>query len=182
MSAELDELYLRWLYGQISPLSVKNPADTYWAFAKQLYQKEFVWLVSNDDNRIADGRDLRQYFIDDYHVDFEDSEWMNMSCSMLEMMVGLSRRFGWMAGLEPRDSFWIFITNLDLFGVSDLDYNRDPDLVHKVDQILDQIIWRTYEYDGSGGIFPLMRPHQDQRRTELWYQMAAYILEHEEGG
>lgn len=179
MSHELDELYLTWLYSQIGAVSVKNPANTYWSFAKQLYEKEFVWLVPNDDNRVEDGRRLRFEFIDDYDIDDADDDWLSLGCSMLEMFVALSRRLAFMGGGEARDRFWLFIENLGFspMNCSDRSYNRDRDLVHAVDEVLDTVIWRTYDYDGSGGIFPLLHPPGDMRRIELWYQMSAYVME-----
>ena len=48
----------------------------------------------------------------------------------------------------------------------------------KIDDILDTLIWRTYEYDGIGGFFPLTNAEEDQTKVEIWYQMAAYINEH----
>jgi hypothetical protein len=39
-----------------------------------------------------------------------------------------------------------------------------------------RVINRTYGPDGSGGLFPLHKPHiLDQRRVELWYQMQYYL-------
>jgi hypothetical protein len=46
-----------------------------------------------------------------------------------------------------------------------------------IQDVLDTIIFRTYKYDGRGGLFPLREGKEDQRRVELWYQMCAYILE-----
>ena len=39
------------------------------------------------------------------------------------------------------------------------------------------IIWRTYDSNGYGGLFPLRNPREDQRKVELWYQLNAYLLE-----
>ena len=49
----------------------------------------------------------------------------------------------------------------------------------KIDDILENWLWRTYEYDGSG-FFPLTTTEEDQTKVEIWYQMAAYINEHKE--
>ena len=67
--------------------------------------------------------------------------------------------------------------NLDLRQFSDEvyeDYIDAPDLVQeRVDVFLD----RAYSPDGTGGLFPLHEPDEDQRQVELWYQMSAYLLE-----
>jgi hypothetical protein len=180
MTGTLDELYLRWLYGQISPVSVKNPSNTYWAFAKQLFTEEFVWFIPNDDNRIADGKDLREEFLEEVGVDDADILWLNLGCSMLELMIGLSRRLSFLIDESPRDSFWILVSNLGIEACSDRDYEEVPGLEIDISEILHRVIWRTYEPSGEGGLFPLESTKLDQRKLELWYQMSAYVQEREE--
>jgi hypothetical protein len=36
--------------------------------------------------------------------------------------------------------------------------------------------------DGSGGLFPLKNPQQNQRTTEIWYQMNAWLMENSNVG
>lgn len=180
MNGQIDELYLRWLYRNICPISVKNPADTYWSFARQLFKKEFIWLVSNDDNRSADGRALREEFVDEYNLIDVDPLWMNLGCSMLEMLVALSRRLSFLIELEQGDCFWILIENLDIGACDDRAYKNDRDKQIDIDVILDIVIWRNYHYSGAGGLFPLDSPKRDQRTTEIWYQMSAWVIENGE--
>lgn len=182
MNTTLDELYLRWLYSNIAPLSVRNPARTYWSFANQLYRKEFIWFIPNDDARLADGMALRDEFLEDYGIDNPDKNWLHLGCSMLEMLIALSRRLSFMTDREPRDCFWLLIEHMEVFDYSDKQYEEDPELVLYVDDVLDRVIWRTYHYSGSGGLFPLRSPHRDQRTIEIWYQMNAWVLENEDGG
>ena len=49
----------------------------------------------------------------------------------------------------------------------------------EVNDVLDRVIWRTYRWDGHGGLFPLNEPEKDQREVEIWYQLSAYLLERE---
>jgi hypothetical protein len=65
------------------------------------------------------------------------------------------------------------LENLDLCQYNDR-VNLPED---KIEETLDRVIWRTYNFNGRGGIFPLRRPRQDQRDVELWYQLNAYIIE-----
>lgn len=179
MNVRLEELYLKWLYGQISPVTVKNPERTYWRFARDLFQKEFIWLVPNDDNRLADGLDLRDEFLDIYDIE-ADAEWLNFGCSMLEFLVALSRRFAFMNEGEPRDRFWEMIYNIGIEKCDDKHYNSHRDLWVEIDQAMDVVIWRTYNYDGSnGGLFPVKEPYKDHRKTEIWRQMGEYVNEKE---
>ena len=64
----LDARYLDWLYKNIGPLQNRNPARSYWQLAVALYQKEFTWFVSNDDNRMEDGKELREEFLADMAI------------------------------------------------------------------------------------------------------------------
>jgi len=173
MSEPLDDLYLTWLYSQTGSVKLKNPARTYWSLLRLLYTKEFVWIIPNDDNRVEDGRDLRDEFCAVHNIDDADQEWMDMGCSMLEMMIALSRRLAFEAEGEPRDWFWQIITNLELRHYNDK--VRIP--LDELDERLNMIIFRTYDPDGQGGLFPLKWPERDQRDIEIWYQLAGYIME-----
>lgn len=174
MSHALDELYLTWLYGQIADVEVANPSRTFWNLAQAMFTKEFVWFIPNDDNRVEDGRYLRCEFLEDLGLDEEDTDpdWMHLGCSMLEMLIGLSRRLSFQGEGEPRDWFWTLVDNL---GLRYDDRKRFP--AARVEEVLDNVIWRTYRPDGVGGLFPLKHPDRDQRDVELWYQLSAYLLE-----
>lgn len=175
MNGTLDDRYLEWLYGLVASVRNRNPARSHWSLVKQLYTKEFVWLIANDDNRVEDGRDLRLEFLDQQGYDQVDSGWIDLGCSMLEMLVALARRAAYEAGGSPGAWFWRMLDNIGLQGYNDSNFNEDSAL--EVDEILDRVIFRTYAVDGSGGLFPLKEPAPDQRKVELWYQLNAYLLE-----
>ena len=175
MSPPLDELYLRWLYDQVETSEDIRPSHTCWTFLKQLFQKEFVWIVPNDDNRLEDGRDLRQEFLDESDLKDVDETWMRLGCSMLELFIGLSRRLSFETDGPAHIWFWRLIENVGLYKITD-DDNYSAAVI---DSVLETVIWRTYQSDGSGGLFPLRYPKHDQRKVELWYQLNAYVLENE---
>jgi len=172
MSEPLDELYFVWLYSQVGDPETKNPSRTYWNLLRQLFTKEFVWVVPNDDNRVEDGKGLRHEFADQSGIKKLDRDWMKLGCSMLELLVGISRRLSFQCEGEPRDWFWHLIDNLKLNYTDRGLYPSD-----KIDGVLDRVIWRTYEADGSGGLFPLHHAEVDQRKVEIWHQLFAYISE-----
>lgn len=176
MENSLDEQYLVWLYSQAHSLRLKNPTRTYWGLFRQLYFKEFIWLIPNDDNRAEDGRDLRYEFIDQMDIENAPASWMRMGCNVLEMLTALSRRLAFEGEGHPADWLWLLLVNLDLSGLNDRGYSRHK---RRVDEILENMIWRTYEPDGRGGLFPLRHPVEDQREVEVWYQLCAYLLEHD---
>lgn len=175
MTKPLDESYFEWLYSQVAPVEVQDPKLTYWKLLKELYSKEFVWIIPNDDNRIEDGKELRREFIHEEGLEDVDPHWIDLGCSMLELIMGLSRRLEFEADAgEPHYWFWHLIANIGLERYTD----KSRRSRRVIDEILDTVIFRTYGSDGHGGLFPLDNPQKDQRKVELWYQLSAYVVEH----
>lgn len=170
----LDELYFLWLYRQVAVEDQRDLSRSYLKLLRKLFTKEFIWIVPNDDNRREDGRDLRSEFLEEEHISDVDLNWLHLGCSMLELLIGLARRLSFQAEGEPNSWFWTLIENVELER-----FNDNVRLPHdRIDQILERIIWRTYQPDGLGGLFPLNQWNGiDQREVELWYQMHSYILE-----
>lgn len=173
ISEPLDELYFTWLYRHIELSGTRKPARTHLKLARILFSTEFVWWVANDDNRVSDGVALRDEFIDEERLYDVDPDWMDLGCSVLEMLIGLSRRLQFYGEHTPEFWFWDMMKNLGLDTLHDrLRFNPGY-----VEEVIERVIWRLYEPDGSGGLFPLKNPVQDQRDVELWYQMNAYLME-----
>lgn len=172
----LEEAYFRWLCSQIVDLRRRPKNQSYWSLLRMLHTKEFIWLIPNDDNRVEDGRDLRDGFILDTDAIVDDHWRRGMSCSFLEMLIALSHRLAFETDRSHREWFWRLLDNLDLTQYSDNVKGYDD----VIDKTLDRVIWRTYDYDGEGGLFPLAHSERDQREVELWYQLNAYLLENDE--
>jgi hypothetical protein len=170
----LAEDYLRWLASQTRD-EQDGRGKEYWDLLSIMFEKEFVEdrLVPNDDNRLADGLELRKEFCYAQHIRVDGLRRLG-PCSFLEVLVGLSRRLAFAASGTAPGWAWQLMCNLELDKMSDPLTRRK---VQRVDEILDRVIWRTYAPDGSGGFFPLAWPDEDQTQKELWYQMAAYIDE-----
>ncbi len=171
MRGPLDELYFNWLYRQVADPEIPHPS--YWRLLKLLYTKEFVYFIGNDENRAAEGIELRYEFINEDGLVNVDPNWMRLGCSMLELLIGLTRRLAFEAEGEPRIWFWVLLDNL---GLAECDDSQSYPKVD-IEDVLDRVIWRTYRSDGKGGIFPLKRTGIDQRQVEMWYQLQAYVLE-----
>ena len=175
MTGTIDDRYFEWLYSLIGAVGNRNPERSYWNLTKRLYVKEFVWLIQNDDNRLEDGRDLRQEFLDTQEMAEPDPSWMGLGCSMFEMLIGLARRGSFQDGRDPVEWFWEMMTNLGLSEFTDSKYDADVEAL--IDGVLDTVIFRTYDAKGHGGLFPLKHTREDQRRVEIWYQLSAYLAE-----
>ena len=122
---------------------------------------------------MEDGKDLRLDFIRESGLAL-DTSWFDDGCSVLEMLVGFSRRASFQTDIPEQTWFWRFISNLRLADSTDDGF--DP---QDVELILSDFVWRTYDYDGFGGLFPLQDPREDQRGVEIWYQFCEYIIENE---
>lgn len=181
MSEPLDELYFKWLYEQVAVSGLEDRDLTYWKVLRVLFKKPFVWVpdLVNDENRIGDGIKLRHLFMEDSDISDVDPDWLGESCSVLELMVGMSRRLEFLADRgKAHYWFWVLMDNLGFIGYSD-DRRFTKRLLDRINDQLDDVIYRTYERSGLGGFFPLQYPHHDQRERELWYQMADYLMEQE---
>lgn len=155
--------YLDYLTSQIRPYRERSFRELY----ELMLAKEFVWFVPNDDNRIDDGLEIRCEF-------FHRDDALKIGCSVLEVIIGLSRRIAFIVGGSPDHWAWELITNLELHRMSG---HIGRKRANEIDEILERLIWRTYEPDGCGGLFPLAWPPADMRQIELWYQMSAWIEE-----
>ena len=167
MPGTLDDQYLPWLYGQVSEVKTRRSSRTYWDLLKKLYSTEFAWFVPNDDNRAEDGRELRLEWATECGIS-SDSEWFSLGCSFLELLIGLSRRLCFEGEGEVSAWFWHLINNLGLTGFHD----RSQFDGSEVDDITSAVIWRTYDENGNGGLFPLRQASHDQRKVEIWYQLS----------
>lgn len=167
--------YILWL-SEIVGLSSKDEVGGYIFLIKALFMKEFYWTVDKDENRSDEGKALRSIFCDECGYDDIPDE-INGPCSVLEMMIALSRRWNDEVSLSDDEDcsdvyFWEMIKNLGLEGCTDDKF--DPEMVReKLDIFLD----RDYPDNGKGGIFPLRKSKESQKNIELWYQLQNYLME-----
>lgn len=173
MDEPLESVYFNWLYNKVARVAVPTPSLTYFKLFRELHNTEFVWLVSGDDNRAEDGIQLRTEFFHESYIR-DDSDWSNIGCSVLEMLIAFSRRASFeYDDWSPRDWFWVFLENL---GLADLNDARSFAL-KRVRDILDRLIWRTYDPNGYGGMFTIINTHNDQRKEEIWSQFCEYLFD-----
>ena len=171
----LDELYLRWLYGQVADSQERSRSRSYWSIFRQLYKTEFIWWVPNDDNRVEDGKQLRYIFMHELGLTSVDQAWMDSGCSFLEMLIALSGRLECGSDDSAVDWVWHGMHTLE-FDI----YNDNAEIPHEdVEETMMRVIHRTYRKDGYGGLFPLRHPHEDQTEIEIWAQLNAYLLEND---
>lgn len=175
MTEPLEETYFNWLYSKVVRVDgVNTPSNNYYTLLQTLHSIEFVWLLSGDDNRAADGLDLRHEFIT--QLDIHPPEpWMDAPCSVLEMFVAFSRIAAFDTEPDAREWIWTVLQNLNLNELSDASLGVEE----TTREIIDRFIWRTYDPDGYGGMFPLNDPHHDQKELEIYSQFCEWLIEND---
>lgn len=177
-TATLDEYY-EWLKEMV------DSSEQYQLLIEALHEKEFRYFVPNDDNRAFEGRQLREQFCDEMNIEYVES-YFDFECTMLEMLIALSFRCEAIMSdkefnVKAEEWFWKILHNVGLDDFTDDYYVWDAFAPNwnadEVDDILERIINRTYDKDGSGGLFPLNKSRKDQRKVEIWYQMNVYLVE-----
>lgn len=170
----VEEVYFNWLYNKVAFLMNPTPSLTFYTLLRDLHNIEFIWIVAGDENRAQDGLDIRKEFFRETFIS-KNTYWQNIGCSVLEMLIALSRRAEFNSYTDARDWFWVFIENLGLSELND----ASSEISNKVAPIIDTFIWRTYNKNGLGGLFPLQHPNQNQKKLEIWYQFHAYLNEND---
>lgn len=170
---KITDAYFDWLYALVLPMTtVKNPSRSYSQLLEVLINIDFNWTVPNDDNRVMDALELRYEFVNSPPIS------QNQTCTFLEMLIALSRRASFQSSGDVDDWFWHILSNIGIGRQFSDDDRFSLVLMDDLEERVYRVIFREYDEDGSnGGLFPLNHPVQDQRKVELWYQLAAYILE-----
>jgi len=172
MDFELEARYFTWLHGKVVLEFAPTTSRSYYELFKILHATEFVWVISGDDNRAEYGKTLRATFLNGIRQPYAEG-WDAQPCSVLEMLIALAEEAEFETDFPHAEWFWRFMLTLDLDQYND---STHIDVDH-VEHILDRLVWRKYEYNGTGGLFPLEHPQRDQRNVEIWYQFCAYVIE-----
>lgn len=163
--------YLDWLILQVGDESVNDihPVCT------QMHQKEFIWFIANDDNRIQDALDLRLEFLYETGLEVPSDALRLVHVSVLEVLVALSRRIDFQNSMGADHAAWMLMDHL---GLTRFRGRLSPNDRMVIDDILETLIWRRYDADGQGSFFPLAWPDgEDMRKVEIWQQMHAWLGE-----
>ena len=171
---EMNDLYFSWIEKLISNDEMK--ASDYGKLISFLNDIQFDYLIPMDDNRIADGIDLRYRFGYDTEIPYAQiATYLDIRpASVLEVMVALSLRIEeqFIDGDDVGNWFWIMIANLGLDEYKNLYFNKA-----EVDRIIKKFLKRDYEKNGRGSLFITNDRNKDMRHIEIWDQMHLYLNE-----
>jgi len=170
--------YYQWLCELVDIEGHNN--TSYWLLAKELFKYPFHWNIPHDHNREVDGLELRGIFLDYNEYDTYDIDDIPGECSILEMIIALSKRAEGLTEVNMLGWFWEIMENLSFDQLPDeymYDHSDSEDPVWYIHKTLDRLVRRKYRSNGVGGMFPLEKTNKDQREVEIWYQMHAYMNE-----
>lgn len=173
---DLHELYFDWLTKLV--LVDDRVRDDYSMLLRTLHQREFTFTIQLDENRLADGIDLRYRFCYENHISQEGADILSQSgpCSILEMMAALILKCEESILGEPEygsynhDWFMEMLNNLKIGNMSNDNFDEQW-INYRLDILLD----RNYEPNGEGGLFTIPNAKVDLRDVEIWYQMNWYL-------
>lgn len=178
MKKDIREEYFNWMYSLVTDEN-DSSRISYRLLLEHLYSRDFEYSILMDQNREADGIELRYRFGKLYGYsrdEIADTIDRRAKCSVLEMMIVLCIRCEEhiMADDDVGDRtgqwFWNMIVSLGLGYMTDDRYNPV-----QVDIIVDRFLDRDYEPNGRGGMFTIENFPGDMRDVEIWYQMCYYL-------
>lgn len=174
--------YFDWLKNTVDPFVTRGHHEHLFNI---LHSLAYVPILDLDHNREMDGVGLRDIYLRGYGIDsFESDEIVDSPCSVLEFLVALAQRMDYIYSPTARrylsELFWEILHNigLDCQTTTDDDFECGSEAFQdRVYSAIDMVENRTYAPDGTGNLFPLKNPTEDQRNVEIWYQMNQYLIE-----
>ena len=177
----IQEDYFEWLCEKVE-VGIDSGRNEYTNLLRILYSVPFFWTFSMDENRMKDGKALRDtygMFIKDRKnvykmiLEAEINDWKDAiggPCTFLEFIIALCERIDRDLATQllenQRDRtaewFWLLMQNIDFLRYSDDVW--EPKNAQKVTEKLNFIMTRQYDDDGTGGLFPL-KPSNKPSKT-----------------
>lgn len=161
---------------------VQNGGENHRKLCVELFKNRFFITRSapkRDIDREKDGLELRK----EWSNDSLDGEFHVIPCTMLEMIIGISKRMSEQLMDEDGEDktaqyFWEIMENLGLTCMDDDNFGWETGLAQKkIAKTCEILCKRQYNPDGTGGgMFPMPGILGiNQKKIEIWYQMQEYI-------
>lgn len=173
---DIENEYFEWMYETVChDRFAKN--ISYRKLLEYLHDIRFKWKIPKDNNRAADGIELRRQYNFYCRRDIPNIlEHISGPCSVLEMMVALAIRcetdimHDSSIGDRTTQWFWKMIVNLGLGGMTDDQFDKDY-----IRDVINKFLNREYEPDGRGGLFTVRHCEHDLRKIEIWIQLLWFL-------
>ena len=172
------EDYFDWMVSKVN--NTNDPfvnKVTYNKLLKHLDSVDFTYCIPEDENREANGIELRDIFCYECDKNKETTiPELSRPCSVLEMMIALAINLeeGFAADAEFGDRtgywFWCMINSMQLGYQDDEDF--DP---RYADIKINRMLERKYSKDGKGGLFHIEGIGEDMRDISIWMQAMWFL-------
>jgi len=183
MDTLLVETYFDWLASEA--FSLPSERREYEGVLRELHDIPFYWTILADDSRAGDALFFRQQNFLEYQTGLDDMDqtilahWATAQPSVLEVLLGIARRWTFYFEGAPAFYFKHLFHNLGFYGCPGRSLTKATR-----ERIRNQCdIWmsRQFEPNGEGSPFPLRQGFDgipDMRQIDIWSQMNAYSYEH----
>jgi len=178
----LEETYFDWL--RSDAFSERTERREYEGILRVLHDIPFYWIIWLDENRSGDALSFRQNDFLGFQTNLESldqhwlQEWSEQTPSVLEVMLGMARR--WHFYFEGSVPFYFAKMFLNM------GFDRYPGRVLSpaaAEEVREKCaIWlsRQFNPNGDGSPFPIQHALDivDFTKVDMWAQMNAYSAEH----
>lgn len=166
--SNINHEYFDWLCNKISRDSGQKEHTKLLEF---LFNRDYIWVISMDENRAGDGIWLRRLFSEEKN--YTEKPLSGEPCSVLEMLVALSVKieddvmYDYEIGDRTGKWFWLMIRNMGL--------------LRSVlwDRCIENFMRRTYKNGGLGCPFYMEKLDEEGfekfKNEELWNQFLDYL-------
>lgn len=183
----MNEEYFEWL---LNKAGVDEEDNGYSILCSVMHEMIFYPILEMDADRWEDGVSYRYTFAFEHENRDEQAadiltEYLDDQlggCTVLELVISLIDKMSYEmldSQYEAGPGKWFeeLICNLGLDVYTNHEFMENEAAYFEVDQILERVIFRKYDYNGEGGFFPLQSASEDQRDVELVIQMNNYLAE-----
>lgn len=183
----MNEGYFEWL---LNKAGVDCGENGYSYLCSILHEVSYRPMLEMDDNRWHDGVQYRWDYA--YSVERGSVNEAELAagylddclgdCTVLELMLSMAEKMRY----ETADSMyeagvgkWFeeLIGNLGLDIYTNRELTENENAYFEAEGIVQRFVYRKYDWNGEGGLFPLRFAREDQRKVELIIQMNNYLAE-----
>ena len=163
-----DSEYFDWLYHEAFD------GYRWWDVMNILHEVRFKWdpNIEHDSNRASDGIHLRRDYLFECGEGRETYAFDIHEATFFEVYVGLAKKIAHLLD-KSLPSSMAYILRIGPFDAR----MSGAEVV----AVAEKVMMREYDFNGVGGLFPLMNATRDQRDVELIYQLNLHVLEYELG-
>ena len=161
----MKERYFHWLLKFIGNGFCRK--NSYFELLEYLFNTEFCWSIPMDENRAADGIDLRHRFVVECDENEEASYvYLSGPASVLEVLIALSIKMEGIARgtidlSKAGQWFWGMIKSLNILDCYDGNFDEKK---------VEYFINRWFDTDSNVSIFP-------KKSGEIWTQAMDFLSE-----